>query len=76
MGKNYVIRTLGYSWDRIMCFHCTYKMPKTMLQHVALYGERITPQKDIPVNYKIIGYESHSHYLWSHQRGTLLLLHI
>ena len=22
MGKNYVICTLGYSWDRIMCFHC------------------------------------------------------
>ena len=23
MGKNYVICTLGYSWDRITCFHCT-----------------------------------------------------
>ena len=21
MGKNYVIYTLGYSWDRITCFH-------------------------------------------------------
>jgi len=23
MGKNYVFCTLGYSWGRIMCFHCT-----------------------------------------------------
>ena len=37
---------------------------------------RHLPEKDIPVTYKIIGYESHLLPLRSHQRGTLFLLHI
>ena len=28
MGKNYVFCTLGYSWGRITCFHCTYTVKK------------------------------------------------
>ena len=40
MGKNYVICTLGYSWDRITWFHCTQNAQKYV--HVILYRERIT----------------------------------
>ena len=36
----------------------------------------LLPQKDIHVNYQMIGYESHLHSLMSHQRGTMLLFHI
>ena len=35
---------------------------------------RLLPQKDIPVNYQMIGYEYHLHSLVRHLRGTLLLL--
>ena len=54
------------------------KMPKTMLNIKPYIGKELRhlPQKDIPVNYNIIGYESNLHSLRRHQRGILFLLHI
>ena len=53
------------------------KVPKSM--HLWPYiGKElhVLHQKYFPVNYKIIGYESHLHHARSRQRGTRLLLHI
>ena len=52
MGKNYVICTLGYSWDRIIA----RKMPKSMHNMWPYIGKELCllPQEDIPVDY---GYE-------------------
>ena len=54
------------------------KMPKSMHNMRPYIGKELRhlPEKDIPVTYKIIGYESHLLPLRSHQRGTLFLLHI
>ena len=87
MGKNYITIL---SWERIMSFApwvthgielCAFiarKMPKSIHNMWPYIGKELCllPQEDIPVNYKIIGYESHLRYPWSCQRGTLLLLHI
>ena len=89
MGKNYVTIPMSHSWERITSFapwvthgielraFIVRKMPKSMHMWSYIGKElRLKPQKDIPVNYQMIGYESHLHSLVSHQRGTLLLLHI
>ena len=78
-----------HSWERVMSFppwvthriqlraFIVHKMPKSM-RMLSCTGKELhlLPQKEIPVNYQMIGYESHLHSLVSHQRGTLLLLHI
>ena len=90
MGKNYVTIPMSHSWERITSFapwvthgvelraFIAHKMPRSMHNMRPYIGKELCqlPQKDIPVTYKIIGYESHLDFLRSHQRGTLFLLHI
>ena len=54
------------------------KMARSMHNMWSYIGKelRLLPQKNIPVNYQMIGYEYHLHLLVSHQRGSLLILHI
>ena len=90
MGKNYVTIPMSHSWEGITSFapwvthgielraFIVRKMAKSMHNMWSYIGKelRLLPQKDIPVNYQMIGYEYHLHFLVSLQRDTLLLLHI
>ena len=87
MGKNYVTIPMSHSSITSFVAWVTHgielrafivcKMPKSMHMWSYIGKElRLLPERDIPVNYQIIGYESHLHCLVSYQRGTLLLLHI
>ena len=55
-----------------------HKMPQNMHKMRPYIGKELRhfPKIDFPVNYRIIGYESHLHFLSSHQRGTMFLLNI
>ena len=90
MGKNYVTIPMSHSWERITSFapwvthgielraFIARKMARSMHYMWSYIGKelRLLPQKDIPVNYQMIGYEYHLHSSVSRQRDTLLLLHI
>ena len=90
MGKNYVTIPMSHSWERITSVapwvthgmelraFIVRKMARSMHNMWSYIGKELCllPQKDIPVNYQMIGYEYHLHSLMSRQRGTLLLLHI
>ena len=66
-----------HSWEKIMsfapwvthgvnlCAIIAHKMPKSMHNMRPYIGKELhhLPQKNIPVNYKILGYESYLHYL-------------
>ena len=74
---------MSHSRERITSFapwlthgvelHIARKMPQCMHNMWPYIEKELChlPQKDIPVNYEIIGYESHLHSLRRHQRGTL-----
>ena len=67
LGKNKVLCALGYTrqnYDIVLLLYV--KSPKvcTPQEYIHIRKElQLLPQKDIPVNYQMTGYESHSCFL-------------
>ena len=73
MGKNYVTIPMNHSWKELRLFapwvthgvelraFIARKMPRSMHNMRPYIGKELRQlaQEDIPVTYKIIGYESH-----------------